>query len=256
MADRRRRIFQTVSLVAAAVAILFAGTGIVAQRNENISLRSDLTSCEERNGGLFQLLVASVSNGSLPLEEIAPYVSDVEAAEIAERAAEAIQVSLPFDLEAMFYPSGWMGDGESGTEYLSFRRQSARLDGEEVIAVRIEYSRGPNGWAGIYWQSPENNWGDRSGRVLLGASRISFYARGERGGEIVEFKSGGISGGRYRDSFERSLGKLSLRSTWNRYEIDLSGEDLSSVIGAFAWIAAASDNEDPVVIYLAKLTVE
>ncbi len=256
MSDTMKKLYKTIPLVAAVVAIIVAITGIVAVRNENAMLRSDLARAEEKNRALFSLLVKLVSQGSLTLGELSPYVSEAEARDIATKAAETIKASLPFDLETQFYPSGWMGDGESGTEYLSFRHEGSTVDDKDVTVIRIEYRQGPKGWAGIYWQYPDKNWGEKPSRSLVGVKRISFYAKGERGDEIVEFKSGGITGGRYQDSFEKSLGKQRLSSTWTKYVIDLSKEDLSSVIGAFAWVAAGSDNEGSVVTYIANLMAE
>ena len=247
---------KSIPLVAAIIAIIVSIAGIIALKNENTTLRSDLSRAEEKNRALFALLVKLVSQGSLTLGELAPYVSEVEAKHIANKAAEAIKASLPFDLETQFYPSGWMGDGEFNTKYLSFMRKWSTVDDKEVMVIRIEYSQGPKGWAGIYWQYPDKNWGERPGKNLLGAKRISFYAKGEHGGEIVEFKSGGITGDQYRDSFEKSLGKQRLSNAWTKYVIDLSKEDLSSVIGAFAWVAAGSDNSGHIIVYITNLMVE
>ena len=192
----------------------------------------------------------------MTLGELSPYLSEVEVKNIATKAAEIIKVSLPFALETQFYPSGWMGDGEFGTKYLSFRHEASMVDGRDVMIIRIEYRQGPRGWAGIYWQYPDGNWGQKPGKSLVGAKRISFYAKGERGGEIVEFKSGGITGNRYQDTFEKTLGKQRLSNSWTRYVIDLSKEDLSNVIGAFAWVAAGSDNNGHIIFYIANLIVE
>jgi hypothetical protein len=247
---------KNIPLVAAIVAIILAFAGIVALRNENATLCSDLSRTEEKNRALFALLVKLIAPGSLTLGELSPYVSEIEAKDIATRASEVIKASLPFDLETQFYPSGWMGDGEFDTKYLSFRHEGSTVDGKAVTVIRIEYRQGPKGWAGIYWQYPDGNWGKKPGKSLLGAKRISFYAKGERGGEIVEFKSGGITDYRYRDSFEKSLGKQPLSSSWTKYVIDLSKENLSSVIGAFAWVAAGSDNNGNIITYIANLMVE
>jgi hypothetical protein len=93
---------------------------------------------------------------------------------------------------------------------------------------------------------------------LRGAREVAFLARGEVGGEIVEFKSGGIfRGGPYPDSFEASLGSVALAKEWRPYRIDLSRGDLSNVIGAFAWVAAAADNGNrPMTFYVADLWVK
>jgi hypothetical protein len=148
-----------------------------------------------------------------------------------------------------------MGDGIHGRKQLDLRTVQVLVDGVSELATRIEYRRGPKGWAGIYWQHPENNWGTQPGLDLSGARRITFLARGDRGGEIAEFKAGGTEG-RHADSFAKSLGKVSLSAEWRAFSIDLTKEDLSNVVGAFAWVAAAGDKEVPYVVYIARLTVE
>jgi len=127
-----------------------------------------------------------------------------------------------------------------------------------MLVVRVTYAPGDSGWAGVYWQHPPNNWATEPGLDLRGAREVAFLARGEVGGEIVEFKSGGIfRGGPYPDSFEASLGSVALAKEWRPYRIDLSRGDLSNVIGAFAWVAAAGDNGNrPMTFYVADLWVK
>jgi hypothetical protein len=139
----------------------------------------------------------------------------------------------------------------------------ATIEGKSVVGTRIEYRQGrEKGWAGIYWQHPDKNWGDEIGLSLVGAKKISFYAKGERGGEIVEFISGGINNKDkpYQDRFRKSLGKIPLSTTWTKYVInlaDLSSQDLSSVIGAFAWVATGGyDKDGRLVTHIADLRVE
>lgn len=56
--------------------------------------------------------------------------------------------------------------------------------------IRVDY-KDPQGWAGVVWQSPAGDWGDKPGGWnLSGAERLSFWARGARGGEIVKFEFG------------------------------------------------------------------
>jgi len=146
-------------------------------------------------------------------------------------------------LDSRFFPSGWIGDGKHGTKYLSLEPKNTDINGESRIALRIVYSAGPEGWAGVYWQYPDGNWGGQPGLSFVGAREITFLARGVNGSEVVEFKSGGIRG-QYSDSFEVSLGKVALTKEWKNYRIDLQGKDLSSVIGAFAWVAPAARGGD------------
>ena len=164
-------------------------------------------------------------------------------------------IQLPFDINAHYIPSGWMGDGEFGKSYLSVLNKSMDMNGELVLATRIEYLPGPKGWAGIYWQFPENNWGDLQGRNLRGAKEISFWAKGEIGGEVVEFKVGGIRG-KYSDTLEKSTGKVALSSVWKKYTLNVASENLKNVAGGFAWVSASKPDKTPLVIYLAKMVVK
>jgi hypothetical protein len=148
----------------------------------------------------------------------------------------------PHTVSAEFSPSGWMGDGEQGDTHLTAKSLSVTIDGISRGAICFTYTRGSKGWAGVYWQFPENNWGSAPGADLRGASKITFFAHGENGGEIVEFISGGIKGNNYSDSYRVSTGKLPLNKQWTEYSLDIEGYDLSSVIGAFAWSAPCSQS--------------
>lgn len=247
-----------IKLIAALIAILTFFGDYVVQRIENRILLRERVRIEEKNKELHSVLVNLVSKGNVTMLEISPFISDVEARDIANKVVKTTNVSLPFGIEDRFHPSGWMGDGELGTQYINFRHVSSTTEGTISLknTIRIEYNQGPKGFAGIYWQYPDGNWGEKPGLNLVGAKRISFYVKGERGGEIVEFKAGGISSGKYRDSFMKSTGKVTLSSNWRKYEIDLSKEDLSSVIGGFAWVAAGSDNQGHLITYISNLTIE
>lgn len=157
-----------------------------------------------------------------------------------------------------FYPSGWMGDGEEGTRYIKLNTESSENPHTPPTSVKVIYQPGPKRWAGIYWQYPENNWGSKPGRNLQGYTRVTFWARGERGGEVVEFKAGDIKdmSKPYQDTFAVSLGKVTLSTTWRKYEINLAGQNLSNVIGAFAWVATGNDNPQGLTFYLDDIYYE
>src|SRR5262249_34946184 len=125
--------------------------------------------------------------------------------------------------ENHFAPSGWMGD-YGDLRFDDRWRPAGKKDAKTVI--RIEYtaeSKQGNGWSGIYWQHPANNWGSRPGGYNLnGMTKLVFKARGEKGGErIEEFKVGGITGD-YSDSGTASLGPVTLTKSWKEYEISLA----------------------------------
>ncbi len=162
--------------------------------------------------------------------------------------------SEPLDVWAKFVASGWMGDGESGTKYIQLFEACKENPHSVPICIKIVYKPGPKGWGGIYWQNKADNWGSFKGQDFsrAGYKKITFWARGKMGGEVVEFKAGGINapGKSYRDSFEVSLGKVTLENTWKQYTLDLEGQDLSSVIGGFCWVVAASANPGGVTFYI------
>ena len=113
------------------------------------------------------------------------------------------------------------------------------------------------GWMGIYWQNPANNWGTQMGGYdLSGYKKLTFWARGEKGGEIIaEFKVGGI-GGNYADSDSTSIGQISLTKDWKQYEISLKGLDLSYISGGFMLSASSKDNPEGFTIYLDDIKYE
>jgi hypothetical protein len=164
--------------------------------------------------------------GTPPALDPLPTVPPGEAGELPFVVYDEDREDLPF------VPSGWMGDIADLT--LDMASTSDPHTGQTCI--RIDYdSGGAQGWAGIYWQAPENNWGDRPGGYDLdGASALSFWARGAEGGETVTFGVGGL-GGEYRDSLwpARTSGPHKLSERWREYRIDLHDADLHHVIGGF-----------------------
>lgn len=176
-------------------------------------------------------------------------------------ATDALEIKAPFEVSNYFYPSGWMGDGEDGEEgekYIQLNDQWRENCHSAPTCIRITYRPNKKGWAGIYWQFPDGNWGDSPGRRIKGASRLTFLARGERGGELVQFKAGGIfaQGKKYHDSFEIAISPVELTQEWQRYEIDFTRADLSSVLGAFAWTANRSGNPEGLTFYLDDIRYE
>jgi len=155
-----------------------------------------------------------------------------------------------------YIPSGYMGDYSDLSYNDGWREESY----SGATCIRIEYR--PNvtqgaRWAGIYWQSPANNWGDKKGGYdLTGATKLTFWAKGEKGGERVEeFKMGGISGA-YADTDIAFVGPLVLTKKWKQYEIDLTGKDVSYISGGFCWSTNLDANPDGCTFYLDDIRYE
>ncbi|MDW7992016.1 MAG: hypothetical protein RMK65_07810 [Anaerolineae bacterium] len=143
-----------------------------------------------------------------------------------------------------------------------------------ATSIRNTFSPILYGWGGIYFQNgvllagdtaPRPNWGDypNAGYDLTGATRLTFWARGERGSERVEFFAFGI--GRDPDNgtpikphpdsspkvtlcglVDRDPNAspcfVTLTRDWRPYTITLEGLDLSYVIGGFGWVTNAPQN--------------
>jgi len=155
-----------------------------------------------------------------------------------------------------FIPSGWMGDFND----LQFNDGSTENPHSGDTCIKITYlpkSSKESGWAGIYWQTPANNWGDNVGGYnLTGKKRLTFWARGAKGGEVVsEFKMGGLVGTK-GDSDSASTGSIVLSTQWKKYTIRLAGKDLSHIIGGFSWTANRDSNPNGMTFYLDNIRYE
>jgi hypothetical protein len=207
--------------------------------------------------------------------------------------------ALPFVVDSVFLPSGWMGDGpprmasdagpalpsamefnpkayafdttDACTNTVGSRSTAGGNTNPKGRCYEIIYTPHPrltgNGWVGNYWLYPGNgatmqlqNWGVTAGYPIpmscaqrkylagdmdAGSMKISFWARGAQGGELVQFSSG------VKDSFPKpdyanAIGPapIYLTATWKQYTIDLTGQDwagltpgtaATGVIGAFGF---------------------
>lgn len=155
-----------------------------------------------------------------------------------------------------YIPSGWMGD------YGDIGFNDKHMEGAHggSTAIKITYKNNATQgarWGGIYWQNPPNNWGTRPGGYdLTGAKKLTFWAKGEKGGErIEEFKIGGITG-EYADSDVAGIGPVVLTTDWQQFTIDLEGKDLSSISGGFCWATNLDVNPEGATFYLDDIRYE
>ena len=144
-----------------------------------------------------------------------------------------------------YTPSGWMGEVKAIR--LDPACQTSPHTGKTCL--RCEFAA-TTGWGGVAWQHPADDWGAQDGGYdLTGAKRLSFWARGEQGGEIVDFKFGVISRDQtYFDTAHGALPNTVLTSEWRRYEIPVEKQDLSRIMTGFVWSLASPGR--PVVFYL------
>jgi hypothetical protein len=205
-----------------------------------------------------------VSTSDLAPNGLSFYVDDIKfEADAAMKPEGKKQEVMPFyiyaDRSSMnnhFIPSGYMGDfGDVKVDQAS--KEDPYLGD---TCIKIVYSgKATQGarWAGIFWQYPANNWGTvDKGFDLSKAKKLTFWARGAKGGERVEeFKVGGIMG-EFSDSDSAALGPVVLNKEWTQYSIDLNGKDLSYIIGGFAWSTNVDVDPDGATFYLDEIKFE
>lgn len=145
-------------------------------------------------------------------------------------------VDLPFVVVGdgavtSYAPSGWMGDHAS----LTMDARCAEQPHLGATCVKFSYAR-LEGWCGVAWQDPANDWGRLPGGwELAGAKRLVFWVRGAAGGERVKFGYGMI--GEDQPHFDTSKAErtVTLSREWTRVEIPVGGRDLRRIKTGFWW---------------------
>lgn len=155
-----------------------------------------------------------------------------------------------------YMPYGFMGDIHAIKIDQGWRINP--YGGKTCIRIAYAPTSANIGWAGIYWQHPANNWGEKGyGYNLTGAQKISFWAKGEKGGEVINnFIIGGIQGKAVEDSDSRAIGPIELTKEWRQYFIYLDGAKLTNIIGGFCVTFAKYNNEKGAVFYLDNIVYE
>ena len=145
-------------------------------------------------------------------------------------------------------PSGWMG--ATGAMTLDDKDASDPHTGDYAIRLRLE---GNSGYGAIAWQHPPNDWGDEPGGFdLTGAGALEVWARGEYGGEQVKFGVGLLGSDRaHPDSVIAEVDGITLTEDWQRFEIPLSGRDLSQLKTGF--VVAVTGRRSAVTVYLDRI---
>ena len=126
-------------------------------------------------------------------------------------------------------------------------------------AWQIEFEK-TGGFAGICWKNEPGNDGEAPGDDLSKGRyrRLSFWAKGAVGGEVAEFRAGGLGNikTRHRDSFDVSAGRIRLTSSWREYGIYVIDADLSSVMTPFCVLFHREDNPGHTIIYVDDIQYE
>jgi hypothetical protein len=176
----------------------------------------------------------------------------------AQEDAPGTPVEVPFvlyddDVRGPLMPyDPWGLMGAAGAVDVDPAWDDSPHTGETCMRVEVVM----NGmWAGAAWLNPQNDWGDLPGGYNLSdASKLTFWARGEKGGEKVDFKVAILQDDKaYPDSAKEQEKSVRLRAGWKQYKLWLRG-DKERVKCGFAWVVGAADQDT--VFYLDDIQFE
>lgn len=174
------------------------------------------------------------------------------------RTFKGIKAKLPLVLYSDCGPktprpyvaSGWMGDVEAISRDECWTENPR--DGLHCIRIRYIAS---GEWVRLAWQDPPNDWGSSPGGYdLTGAKKLTFWARGERGGEKVEFTFGILEKKcAYPDSVIGKTITVNLTSAWKQYSISVKGNKKHIKTG-FVW--GLEGSPDDITFFLDDIQYE
>jgi hypothetical protein len=143
----------------------------------------------------------------------------------------------PLAADVAFMATGWMGDAPTSVLFVDCTgpraSQAALGNCHQITYTPPMASPTTMGWAGINWQNPQGYWDDPPEPFVgypmpCGATKISFYARGEKGGESVDFWGG-------NKAYQARLDKVVLTKEWKQYSMPFTGMPDGNVTVGFGW---------------------
>ena len=199
----------------------------------------------------------SATTANVPLlVEAGNQVQEATPPPVGAATGEVRKAKLPLEIytddgvATPYAPSGWMGNQVA----IKFDPKHADRPHSGKTCISAEYTA-VDGFGGIVWQDPANDWGEAPGGYdLSGATHLTFWARGNAGGEKVEFKFGVLGPEKPHPDSSGGGIVVELTDQWQRYEIDLAGKDLSRIKSGFCWVAAGQGG--PVRFYLDDIVFE
>ncbi len=188
------------------------------------------------------------------------YLDDVQfeaAPRTTQPAVKGEPATLPFALyedglqKPPYTPAGRMGD----TASIAVDDKCDQHPHAGKSCMKCEF-KSDHGFGGVVWQSPANDWGEQPGGFdLTGAKKLTFWARGDAGGETVSFSLGILGKDKkYHDSAVAKLPGQTLSTDWTQYSIDLAGKDLTDIKTGFCWVVESKGK--PVTFYLDDIRFE
>jgi len=193
-------------------------------------------------------------------------------------------ITVPFLVDDHFVPSGCMGDCSTSVaidEDCPGGRAAADAQGR---CHHFTYTAGAGGlgWAGVLWQTVEQNWGAEPGReVAPGATAVHFYAKSSGAAQPLTILIGGVNaadGGTactsdddcasracdrgacsepHHDTLRLSQALPIQSGAWQPVAIPLTGMSYApEVMSGFGWTAVIAPGQQTIEFWLDDLRWE
>lgn len=212
------------------------------------------------------IYTASEQGGGLAILTVTAYNSQGDSPSTA--ATINIKRTTAIRLDALGIPAGFMA-GNPNPERVVNIASSPIACHSGTDCKQYTYVRGSD-WGGIMWwplKCGPSGTAEAFRKVQDGTCgvnvpqagnlqtirRLTFWARGQKGGEVVEFKVGAAD---VSPSPGRSLGEVTLGSDWKQYTINLENVDLAKATALFIWVATDMVNPRGAVFYLDDIQFE
>jgi hypothetical protein len=159
-------------------------------------------------------------------------------------------IRFPMVVDGYYFVTGYTGDGQNG--HVVEGSCAQRGGDKRGYCHAFTYDVSDMNWGGVFWQYPEDNWGDRPGRTIPeGATQISFYAWSDAGGEEISFGAGIKD----KDAFN-TITPMTLSNQPQKFTVSLAGmQTCSDVVSGFVW-SAAGQGKTSITFYVDDIVWE
>ena len=158
----------------------------------------------------------------------------------------------PVEIDSLYSFDERAGDAQLPFGYLKVYDGFIDTERNCEFCIRAEYVPGPQGVAGMSFKN------DR-GFDLSTVKKVTFYAMGQEGGEVIKFKAAGKTVDKKEISdteifknvkFDKTTKEVTLTKDWKKMEIDLSKSDLKGITHPFGFEISKDKNNAGSVIYI------
>ena len=158
----------------------------------------------------------------------------------------------PLEIDSLYSFDERAGDAQLPFGHLKVYDGFIDTERNCEFCIRVEYVPGPEGVAGMAFKNEQ-------GFDLSTAKKVTFYAMGQDGGEVIKFKAAGKKVDKKEISdmeifknvkFDKTTKDVTLTKDWKRFEIDLSNSDLKGITHPFGFEISKDKNNADSVFYI------